>query len=141
MVKIISSFFVFLLLVSFVSAISDEERSLIEEGLSKYADDPEKLDAFLQVVDETYDLSGENALREEVISSSKNYGLNESIENVLEGKAPPPKESTIESEELSLEETVNEEEDNKGFGWVAVIIIAVIISIAGIFYFFRRRGE
>jgi len=43
MVKIISSFFVFLLLVSFVSAISDEERSLIEEGLSKYADDPEKL--------------------------------------------------------------------------------------------------
>ena len=128
-----------LLFVGSVSAITEDEKALIQEGIEKYSGDPDKLGAFVQVLDDTYDLSNDEQFRQEVISSAENSGLSEeSFSNIKEGKAPGLKKT---AEELAVEDGVVEEAVVKeSFPlWVIIIVILAMAIIGVILYFIRRK--
>ena len=139
MYKFISLIVFSLLIIGSVNAITEEEKALIQEGIEKYSGDPDKLGAFVQVLDDTYDLSNDEQLRQEVISSAENSGLNEeSFSNIKEGKAPEPKKT---AEELAVEDGVVEEVAvEEPFPlWVIIIVILALAIIGIVLYFIRRK--
>ncbi len=132
-----------LFLIGNASAITDEERALIQEGLEKYSDDPEKMGVLIQAVDETYDLSGEEEIRQEIVSSAESSGLGEeSFANVKEGKSPEPKNTIIEDSEGEtpvIEDVDDEASGGVGFIGIAIIVIVIIAIIAIVIFYLRRN--